>query len=1472
LIVQADSHSTTSARRIALCCATISGGIALASVAGWVTGMWCQGEPGLEGIVLAPLAAGLMVLLSVALFLWAGWPTSRLARLVVFACAAIAGFTSLWVLGVRLLELDLSFERWRAQMNVIVDGMVVGRISPLTSIASFLTAFALLCLLQSPPQWRSRGRQRLATGSALAILLMVCGVFLGFASGVQTLGSGGQMATTLLTAMGFASLAGGIIALTMHGERWICHIVGESWVGIDAKSRGFRFRLLTAFVVAVVAIGVAGSVYLRQHIAHVRAAAQSELRAIARLKADQIIGWRVERLRDARFFAHASFVRQEVAEVCKKPSSAAARTELLRWLRVLQIVNPNSRLLLLDSELKPCLAVPEGALEIGPVAQQHATEALQAIEPIITDLYQDGPSGKAHLDITFAVLPPSAQPGAEARPIAVVLLQLDPRAFLYPFIQSWPTSSPTAETLLVRREGNTVLYLNDLRHRTNTALNLSFPLNHPELSSAVFLRGDADEMLVEGRDYRGVPVLAVFHRIPDSPWVLEAKTDQEEIFTELRQQTWATIAVLLLLIAVVALAVVLLWRQRLSDSLRRELGLERERKQLAERLALLMHYANDIIVMADADWRIVEANDRALQSYGYSLEELRRMRVFDLRAQETRGKFSAQMAAVQTEGSAIFETVHRRKDGSTFQVEVSSRAVEIEGARYFLAVTRDISDRKRTEGALREVEGRYRSLFQNMLNGFAYCRMVFEQGRPVDFVFIAVNSAFETLTGLKSVVGRNVSEIIPGIREKDPELFEIYGRVVQTGKPEKFETYSESLKKWFAVSAYRPQEGYFVAVFDVITQRKEAELALRESEERYRLLADNADDFVSLNDTEGNRLYLSPSYYRITGWTPEDIKATDWRTRVHPEDLPMIEQTRAANLAGQITMIEYRALCRDGSWLWVETRCKPLAGPDGRVQKTLLWSRDITARKQAEAVIARSRAELKAIYEHAPVLMCLLDAQRCVLYANHAFTEFTGIPETDMVAGRACGVFGCINALDDPRGCGFGHNCSECALRLAIEDTLKTGREHRDVEYQATLERQGVRYSVALLGATSLVQATDQPTLLLCLVDITERTRTEEALRASESALRMAQRLAHVGNWEWDSVTGHTIWSEEMFRIFGRDPALGPVQIEDVPKYFTPESWALVSAAVKKAVADGVSYECDAEIIRSDGVHRWVTTRGEPVRGDGGKTTVLHGSVQDITDHKLAADEIRRFNQTLEQRVRDRTAQLEAANQELESFCYSVSHDLRAPLRAINGFANILAQDHAKSLDDEGQRTLGIVCSEAVRMGRLIDDLLEFSRIGRQALHQVEINMTVVAQRTFDECAAHAPGRDIQLHLHPLPPAQGDPALLPHVWTNLIANAIKYTRPRPVAEIEITGRAEGGERIYCVKDNGVGFDMQYAGKLFGVFQRLHTENEFEGTGVGLALVQRIVLRHGGRVWAEGKVGEGAAFYFSLPVRGLAGGT
>ncbi len=261
---------------------------------------------------------------------------------------------------------------------------------------------------------------------------------------------------------------------------------------------------------------------------------------------------------------------------------------------------------------------------------------------------------------------------------------------------------------------------------------------------------------------------------------------------------------------------------------------------------------------------------------------------------------------------------------------------------------------------------------------------------------------------------------------------------------------------------------------------------------------------------------------------------------------------------------------------------------------------------------------------------------------------------------------------------------------------------------------------------------------------------------------------------------------------------------------------------------------------------------------------VIH-RVEDVTEFVRVS----RSREAMELEIQRRSRELEAANRELASFSYSVSHDLRAPLRAIEGFGRILEEDHGARLDDEGRRVLAVIRDSSRRMGGLLDDVLEFSRFGSRPMSTVDLDMSREARDALDEVLAGS-ARTPELVLQPLPAARGDATLIRQVWVNLLANAVKFSNRRERPMIEVSGDASGDDSVYCVKDNGVGFDMRYHDKLFGMFQRLHAEADFPGTGAGLAIVQRIVVRHGGRVWAESTPNQGAAFYFSLP-KGAASG-
>jgi PAS domain S-box-containing protein len=382
--------------------------------------------------------------------------------------------------------------------------------------------------------------------------------------------------------------------------------------------------------------------------------------------------------------------------------------------------------------------------------------------------------------------------------------------------------------------------------------------------------------------------------------------------------------------------------------------------------------------------------------------------------------------------------------------------------------------------------------------------------------------------------------------------------------------------------------------------------------------------------------------------------------------------------------------------------------------------------------------------------------------------------------------------------------------------------------------------------------------------DITKHKYGEKALLQANERLTLAQQSAGAGVWDWDMLTGKLNWSPELFHLFGLDPTATEANFDVWRNIIHPDDVQIAEEHINIAIRDHTRLSNEYRIVLPCGETRWINALGDTTYNEAGEAMHMSGICVDISERKQAEEQIRQLNAKLEIRVAERTAQLIAANHELETFSYSVSHDLRAPLRSMENFSTILLEDYASQLDGQGKHYLARIQDTAQHMGQLINDLLNLSRVTTLVgFSRERVDLSELANSAMAELQAQSPQRRVVFDIAAEMIVQGDKNLLKIAIENLLNNAYKFTGQRELAIIQV-GRVErDGKQTYFVRDNGAGFDMTYASRLFTPFQRLHNENEFPGMGIGLATVQRIIRRHNGRIWAEGVLDKGATFYFTI---------
>ena len=855
--------------------------------------------------------------------------------------------------------------------------------------------------------------------------------------------------------------------------------------------------------------------------------------------------------------------------------------------------------------------------------------------------------------------------------------------------------------------------------------------------------------------------------------------------------------------------------------------------------------------------------------------------------------------------------------------------------------------------------GKYYLLIENLPDAFAYHQVVTDDdGIPVDYIFLEVNAAFEEMTGLKrkELIGKKITEVLPGIENSDFDWIRAYGKVALSGKAIRFKNFFEPLGRWYDVSAYSDKQGYFAVAFRDISEHTKTEQTLLYSEEKHRRLFETMAQGVIYQAADGKIISANPACERMLGLSFAQMQGKTsmdprWQmtkedgTPVPGSDHPTMIALRTGQTVGPVTRGVYRPdLDRH---IWLNITAIPLFHPGDKVPcQAYATFTDITEQKQAAEEIIKRDATLQKIFDLLPVGLWFADEKGKLLRGNPEGVRIWGgephVGQSD---------YGVFKAWRLPSGEEIAPD--DWALTHTVNEGITVADELLEIEDFKGQKKIVLNYTAPVLDDKGKIQGA-----IVVNQDITELKKAKESLKKIEWMLSQKQAPAS-SDQEEDHVQGYGDLTElnrdgiilktvgpELLRSFSNDylELLGtssaiyevngdyafgifssgwcrmmdkasrnlcdtPDNVEALNsgRWLCHEScWTDCSkeAIIKREQMD---IECNGGIrlyavpIFADGevvgainfgysdppedreklqeladayqvnyndlvreVHAY-DTRPSYIIEMAKKRLHATARVIGLMIEKIKAEyEIRILNEELEERVRERTAQLEEANRELDAFTYSASHDLRSPLNRISGFSEALLEDYADLLDSQGKDYLQRISNSSQHMGELIDDLLKLSKVSQHQINNEPVELSALVNVCLKELQAREPDRQVETVVAPGLVAEADTALVRITLENLLNNAWKFSAGEDPARIEFGSTVQEGKEVFYIRDNGTGFDMKHADKLFTAFQRLHDAKTYPGTGVGLSIVSRIIGRHGGEIWAEGEKGTGACFYFTLP--------
>jgi PAS domain S-box-containing protein len=766
------------------------------------------------------------------------------------------------------------------------------------------------------------------------------------------------------------------------------------------------------------------------------------------------------------------------------------------------------------------------------------------------------------------------------------------------------------------------------------------------------------------------------------------------------------------------------------------------------------------------------------------------------------------------------------KSGEEKTIHFTFNIISYQGEKSLLLIIRDITKQQKMQQEVEKSHRRYHSLFNNMTDGILYCEVLADEKGNVDnFIVLDANPAYERMTGLKKnkIIGKAITEFSPSTRAAD-YWKEMYYRAIETAESQKYQFYSTSLGKWIDLSLYSPDEGYVVLIHTDVTERKKNEAELQ----KLSFAVEQNPASIVITDAAGHIEYVNKKFTELTGYTfTEALGKTPGILNSDAHTQGFYAELWRTILSGKIWEGEIRNKKKNGELYWERAQIAPITDKSGNISHFVAIKEDITEKKAIQQeLLLKDNAIANSINA-----IAFANLEGKITYVNDSFLKLWQFENRDEVLGTTLSRFW----------------ISEQSAKLVWDKMLMKGGWIGEVESQ---KQDGSPLHLAVSASIIYDIETSPIAIMASFMDVTQQKTAQDALKHSEEQLRTIIEKTPIGMCVTDEKGIFEYVNPAYCDFYGYAPS------ELIGRHFTivvpEESRNFMSRLHDDFLFHGKEMRGEWEVITHDRKIKHILADAARITARDGKYRKVT-FVLDITAIKEKEEETRQLMK-----------KLQISNKELQQFAYAASHDLKEPLRMVTGYLELLKRKYQHQLDADADEFIYFAVDGARRMRDLINALLQYSRIQTKGREFKPVDMNRVLKETLQNLKVSIEETKAEINFPDLPLVKGDEIQLVQLLQNLIGNAIKYRKPGIPPEIEISYEKEEGKIRFCVKDNGIGIAPEFQERVFQIFQRLHTHEEYEGIGIGLSICQKIAERHGGKIGVLSAAGEGSAFYFSLP--------